>query len=66
MEAHGSPLVEASHKAVAMLPDVLAKPLMTNVGVDRLAALYSAVEAVRRAGRSRRAASTAAWPTRCR
>ncbi len=50
MEAHGSPLVKASHKAVAMLPDALAKPLMTNVGVDRLAALYTAVESVRRGG----------------
>ncbi len=50
MEAHGSPLVKASHKAVALLPDALAKPLMTNVGVDRLAAFYTAIDAVRRGG----------------
>ena len=50
MEAHGSPVAKAGHKAVGLLPDALAKPLMTNVGVDRLAALYTAVDAVRRGG----------------
>ncbi len=50
MEAHGSPLVKASHKAVGMLPDALAKPLMTHVGVDRLAAFHAGVDSVRRGG----------------
>ena len=33
-----------------MLPDALAKPLMTHVGVDRLAALHAGVDSVRRGG----------------
>lgn len=50
MEAHGSPVAKAAHKVVGMLPDKVAKPLMTTVGVDRLAAFYSAIDAVRRGG----------------
>ena len=50
MEAHGSPVAEAGAKAVALLPDPVAKKLMTTVGVDRLAALYTGVDAVRRGG----------------
>ncbi len=50
MEAHGSPAVEVSHKLVSALPDVIARKLMTTVGIDRLAAVRTAVEAVRRGG----------------
>ena len=50
MEAHGSPVVEVSHKLVAALPDVVARKLMTTVGIDRLAAVRTAVDAVRRGG----------------
>jgi S-(hydroxymethyl)glutathione dehydrogenase/alcohol dehydrogenase len=50
MEAHGSPFVKASHKAVALLPDAVAKPLMTHVGVDRLAAFQAGADSVRRGG----------------
>jgi S-(hydroxymethyl)glutathione dehydrogenase/alcohol dehydrogenase len=50
MEAHGSPVVEVTHKVVAALPDRVAKKLMTTVGIDRLAAVHSAVDAVRRGG----------------
>ncbi len=50
MEAHGAPVSKAAHKVVGMLPDAVAKPLMTTVGVDRLAAFYSAIDAVRRGG----------------
>ncbi|MGG5259241.1 zinc-dependent alcohol dehydrogenase [Phycicoccus avicenniae] len=50
MEAHGSPVSKAAHKVVGLLPDAVAKPLMTTVGVDRLAAFYSAIDAVRRGG----------------
>jgi threonine dehydrogenase-like Zn-dependent dehydrogenase len=32
------------------LPDAVAAPLMQNAGVDRLTALYSAIDAVRRGG----------------
>jgi threonine dehydrogenase-like Zn-dependent dehydrogenase len=50
MEAHGSPVAKAAHAAVGMLPDAAARKLMQNVGVDRLAALITAIDAVRRGG----------------
>ena len=50
MEAHGSPVVEATHKVVSVLPDAVGKRLMTTVGVDRLAALHAAIDGVRRGG----------------
>jgi S-(hydroxymethyl)glutathione dehydrogenase/alcohol dehydrogenase len=50
MEAHGSPVAELSHKLVGALPDAVGKRLMTTVGVDRLAALQTAIESVRRGG----------------
>ena len=50
MEAHGSPMVELTHKAVGMLPDSVARPFMLKAGVDRLAALHTAFDAVRRGG----------------
>lgn len=50
MEAHGTPVFTAAHKAVGLLPDAVAKPLMRTAGIDRLAAFYTAIEAVRRGG----------------
>ncbi len=50
MEAHGNPVAEKMIKAVGLLPDAVARPLMTRVGFDRLAALHSAIECVRRGG----------------
>jgi threonine dehydrogenase-like Zn-dependent dehydrogenase len=50
MEAHGSPVPKLAQTLVGLLPDALAKPLMENVGIDRLSALYSAVDVVRRGG----------------
>jgi len=50
MEAHGSPVAGIAHKLAGMLPDKLAQPMMENVGVSKLAALYSAIEIVRRGG----------------
>jgi threonine dehydrogenase-like Zn-dependent dehydrogenase len=50
MEAHGNPGVEFATYAVGKLPEPLAKKAMTTVGVDRLAALHLALEAVRRGG----------------
>jgi len=50
MEAHGSPVVAAVHKVVGKLPDALTEPLMKKIGVDRLAALTTAFDAVRRGG----------------
>ena len=50
MEAHGAPVAETAIKAVGLVPDVLAKPMMKTVGIDRLAALRTAIGAVRRSG----------------
>ena len=50
MEAHGSPVAQAAQTAAAFLPDVVAKPFMQKAGVDRLGALYSAIDCVRRGG----------------
>jgi threonine dehydrogenase-like Zn-dependent dehydrogenase len=50
MEAHGSPVAETMQKAVTFLPDVVGKPLTQRAGVDRLAALYAAIDLVRRGG----------------
>ncbi|CAN5645366.1 zinc-dependent alcohol dehydrogenase [soil metagenome] len=50
MEAHGSPVAKMAQQLTGLLPDVLAKPMMQKAGVDRLDALYSAIDAVRRGG----------------
>lgn len=50
MEAHGSPLGKFTHEVVAKLPDKLTAPMMRRVGVDRLSALYAAIDIVRRGG----------------
>ncbi|MEN8674417.1 alcohol dehydrogenase catalytic domain-containing protein [Nocardioides sp.] len=50
MEAHGNPVAEKLIKAVGLLPDAVAEPLMLKAGFDRLAALHSAFDAVRRGG----------------
>jgi threonine dehydrogenase-like Zn-dependent dehydrogenase len=50
MEAHGSPLASIAQKATAVIPDAIMAPVMKVAGVDRLAALNTAIEAVRRGG----------------
>ena len=50
MEAHGSPISKAAQQVTAALPDALAKPILQTAGVDRLDALYSAIDIVRRGG----------------
>jgi len=50
MEAHGNPGTAAAQTAVGMLPDAIAKKLMTTIGTDRLAAMMLAIDAVRRGG----------------
>ena len=50
MEAHGSGGVKAVQKLVGLLPDAVAEPLMLKAGVDRLNALTTAFDAVRRGG----------------
>jgi threonine dehydrogenase-like Zn-dependent dehydrogenase len=50
MEAHGSPAAKVAQQLTGLLPDALAKPMMQKAGVDRLGALYSAIDIVRRGG----------------
>lgn len=50
MEAHGSPVAETAQKALRFLPKKLQELAMQNTGSDRLDALYTAFEAVRRGG----------------
>ncbi|MBW5420135.1 alcohol dehydrogenase catalytic domain-containing protein [Streptomyces sp. BG9H] len=50
MEAHGAPLVKAAQWGVGMLPDAVGAKVMGKVGVDRLGALYAAIDIVRRGG----------------
>jgi hypothetical protein len=42
------------------------KPLMKKAGLDRLAALYTAIETVHRGGTVSLSVPTAAWPIRYR
>jgi threonine dehydrogenase-like Zn-dependent dehydrogenase len=50
MEAHGNPVAEKAIKSIGLLPDVIARKLMVNIGFDRVAALHGAIDAVRRGG----------------
>jgi threonine dehydrogenase-like Zn-dependent dehydrogenase len=50
MEAHGSPGAKLAQQMTAMLPNALAAKLMERAGVDRLSALHTAIDLVRRGG----------------
>jgi threonine dehydrogenase-like Zn-dependent dehydrogenase len=50
MEAHGSPVNKFVHQMTSLMPDFIAGPMMEKAGVDRLAALYSSIDMVRRGG----------------
>ncbi|MCF6470925.1 glutathione-dependent formaldehyde dehydrogenase [Nonomuraea sp. MG754425] len=50
MEAHGSPAAKIAQTLTGLLPDAMAAPLMSNAGIDRLAALNQAIDSVRRGG----------------
>ena len=50
MEAHGNPVAETIIAASARLPGALGLAAVENAGIDRLAALHSAIEAVQRGG----------------
>jgi threonine dehydrogenase-like Zn-dependent dehydrogenase len=50
MEAHGSPVGKLAHRLSGMLPDAVARKAIETAGIDRLAALHSAFELVRRGG----------------
>jgi threonine dehydrogenase-like Zn-dependent dehydrogenase len=50
MEAHGAPVAELMQKATSLLPNRVGAALAERAGVDRLAALTTAIQAVRRGG----------------
>ncbi|WP_026536292.1 zinc-dependent alcohol dehydrogenase [Arthrobacter sp. H14] len=50
MEAHGSPAAGFAQAAVGMLPGAVARKALAKAGVDRLSALHSAIDVVRRGG----------------
>ncbi|WP_439030147.1 zinc-dependent alcohol dehydrogenase [Gordonia terrae] len=50
MEAHGSPINKAMQTMVGFLPDAIARKAMSEAGTDRLGALYSAIDVVKRGG----------------
>lgn len=50
MEAHGSRVAEAGQRIFNALPAKLTAPIMSKVGLDRMAAIYTAIDAVRRGG----------------
>ncbi|AII05562.1 threonine dehydrogenase-like Zn-dependent dehydrogenase [Rhodococcus wratislaviensis] len=50
MEAHGSPGAKLLQQVTSFLPDAIAGPLMSTAGIDRLHALHSAIDIVRRGG----------------
>lgn len=50
MEAHGSPIAEVAHTAAGFLPSPIGRVVMKNAGIDRLAALNSAISLARRGG----------------
>jgi len=50
MEAHGSPAGKLAQTMAGLLPDAMAEKLIDKAGVDRLAALHLAIDAVRRGG----------------
>ncbi|WP_216216741.1 zinc-dependent alcohol dehydrogenase [Amycolatopsis aidingensis] len=50
MEAHGAPAGKLAQDLVGLLPGVIAAKLTEKAGIDRLAALYTAIDSVRRGG----------------
>jgi threonine dehydrogenase-like Zn-dependent dehydrogenase len=50
MEAHGSPVAALGQRIFGALPSKLSASIMSRVGLDRMTALYTAIDAVRRGG----------------
>ncbi len=50
LEAHGDPVIGFAQKAIGLLPDAVARPVMEKAGMDRLAAAYASIDTVRRGG----------------
>jgi threonine dehydrogenase-like Zn-dependent dehydrogenase len=50
MEAHGSPATGLAQTITGFLPDSVAQEALNKGGVDRMSALYQAIDTVRRGG----------------
>src|SRR3954470_17784520 len=50
MEAHGAPVAKLAQGIAARLPDAVAVPMIEKAGIDRLAVVRRAIQAVRRGG----------------
>src|SRR5687767_9690785 len=50
MEAHGSPVAAIAHRMVGFLPDAIGEKVMKTGGIDKLNAIYNAIDIVRRGG----------------
>ena len=50
MEAHGDLVGQVAHRAASLLPDAMASRLIEKAGIDRMRALYDAIDTVRRGG----------------
>ncbi|GGN43251.1 glutathione-dependent formaldehyde dehydrogenase [Streptomyces kronopolitis] len=50
MEAHGTPMAKVAQQFAGLLPDTLGEKVMGRAGVDSMAAINTAVDAVRRGG----------------
>jgi threonine dehydrogenase-like Zn-dependent dehydrogenase len=50
MEAHGGGLGKLAQQMTGLLPDAVASKLMERAGIDRMEALYAAIDIVRRGG----------------
>ena len=50
MEAHGSPAGKMAQQVAGILPDALSEKIMEKGGVDRMGAIYAAIDMVRRGG----------------
>jgi threonine dehydrogenase-like Zn-dependent dehydrogenase len=50
MEAHGSPVAKLAQQVTSMLPSGISAKVMERGGIDRLHALYLAIDIVRRGG----------------
>jgi threonine dehydrogenase-like Zn-dependent dehydrogenase len=50
MEAHGAPVAKVLQRLAGFLPDALAQKAIETAGIDRMTALHTAIELVRRGG----------------
>jgi threonine dehydrogenase-like Zn-dependent dehydrogenase len=50
MEAHGAPVGKVAQRLAGFLPDKLAQKAIETAGIDRMSALHTAIELVRRGG----------------